>query len=95
MSEGSNSGAVLRSFIERIERLEEEKRGLTQDIGDIYREAKGNGFDPKIMREIVRERRMKSADREEREALLEVYRAALGDYVDTPLGGAAMQRAGA
>lgn len=92
---GGNSAQVLRSFVERIERLDEEKRGITQDIGDIYREAKGAGFEPKVMRIIVRDRRMKAAEREEREALLEAYRAALGDYVGTPLGGAAMERAGA
>lgn len=92
---GGNSAEVLRSYIERIERLENEKRALVGDIAEIYKEAKGAGFEPKIMREIVRERRMNAADREEREALLETYRAALGLYADTPLGGAAMQRAGA
>lgn len=90
---GSNSAAVLRSYIERVERLEEEKRALVADIAEIYKEAKGNGFEPKIMRIIVRDRRMKAADRAERDALLDTYRAALGDYVSTPLGDAAMRAA--
>ena len=68
----------LRSFIERIERLEEEKAGLTADIREVYAEAKGTGFDSKVMRQIVRLRRMDSADRQEQEALLEVYRRAIG-----------------
>jgi uncharacterized protein (UPF0335 family) len=68
----------LRSFLERIERLEEEKAGLTADIREIYAEAKGGGFDTKVMRQIVRLRKMDSADRQEQEALLEVYRRAIG-----------------
>jgi uncharacterized protein (UPF0335 family) len=68
----------LRSFLERIERLEEEKAGLTADIREIYAEAKGSGFDTKVMRQIVRLRKMDSADRQEQEALLEVYRRAIG-----------------
>ena len=68
----------LRSFIERIERLEEEKAGLTADIREVYAEAKGTGFDSKVMRQIIRLRRMDSADRQEQEALLDVYRRAIG-----------------
>lgn len=68
----------LRSFIERIERLEEEKAGLTADIREVYAEAKGTGFDSKVMRQIVRLRKMDSADRQEQEALLDVYRRAIG-----------------
>lgn len=68
----------LRSFIERIERLEEEKKGLADDIKEIYAEAKGTGFDTKIMRQIIRLRKMEQADRQEQEALLELYRQALG-----------------
>jgi len=68
----------LRSFIERIERLEEEKAGLTADIREVYAEAKGTGFDGKVMRQIVRLRKMDSADRQEQEALLDVYRRAIG-----------------
>jgi uncharacterized protein (UPF0335 family) len=68
----------LRSFLDRIERLEEEKAGLTADIREVYAEAKGSGFDSKVMRQIVRLRKMDSADRQEQEALLEVYRRAIG-----------------
>ena len=68
----------LRSLIERIERLEEEKAALAGDVREIYAEAKGSGFDTKVMRQIVRLRKMDSADRQEQEALLEVYRRAIG-----------------
>jgi uncharacterized protein (UPF0335 family) len=68
----------LRSFIERIERLEDEKAALAADIREIYGEAKSSGFDGKIMRQIVRLRRMDSAQRAEQEALLDTYRSALG-----------------
>ena len=68
----------LRSFLERIERLEEEKAGLTADIREIYAEAKGGGFDTKVMRQIVRLRKMDDAARQEQEALLDVYRRAIG-----------------
>lgn len=68
----------LRSILDRIERLEEEKAGLTADIREVYAEAKGSGFDSKVMRQIVRLRKMDSADRQEQEALLEVYRRAIG-----------------
>ena len=67
----------LRSFIERVERLEEEKAALTGDIREVYAEAKGVGFDPKIMRQIVRLRKMDSQDRQEQEAILDLYRRAL------------------
>ena len=79
MSEiGGVSGDRLRSFIERIERLEEEKATIAVDIREVYCEAKATGFDPKIMRQIVRLRKMQSDDRQEQEALLEVYKSALG-----------------
>jgi uncharacterized protein (UPF0335 family) len=68
----------LRSFLDRIERLEEEKAGLTADIREVYAEAKGNGFDTKVMRQIVRLRKMDDASRQEQEALLDVYRRAIG-----------------
>ena len=76
---GSGSGAVqLTQFIERIERLEEEKRALMADIKDVYAEAKATGFEPKIMRQVVR---LRSMDREllsEQDTLLSTYRDALG-----------------
>ena len=68
----------LQSFIERIERLEEEKTNLLADIREVYAEARGNGFDPKIMRQIVRLRRMDQAARKETEELLDLYKSALG-----------------
>ena len=68
----------LKSIIDRIERLEEEKKGLSDDIREIYAEAKGNGFDPKILRQIIRLRKMAEADRREQEELLDTYKSALG-----------------
>jgi uncharacterized protein (UPF0335 family) len=68
----------LRLFIERIETLEEEKKGIADDIRDVYAEAKGTGFDTKTMRAIVRLRKMETHVRQESEALLATYKAALG-----------------
>ncbi len=68
----------LRLFIERIERLEEEKKGIADDIKDVYNEAKSNGYDVKTMRSIVRLRKMEKHHREEAEMLLETYKQALG-----------------
>ena len=68
----------LRLLIERIERLEEEKKGIADDIRDVYAEAKAVGYDPKIMRQIVRLRKMKPDDRSEQDMLLETYKSALG-----------------
>ncbi|HQS95004.1 MAG: DUF2312 domain-containing protein [Novosphingobium sp. 16-62-11] len=68
----------LRLLIERIERLEEEKKGIGDDIKDVYSEAKSTGYDAKIMRQIVRLRKMKPDDRREMEAVLETYKNALG-----------------
>ena len=68
----------LRLLIERIERLEEEKKGIADDIRDVYAEAKAVGYDPKIMRQVVRLRKMKPDDRNEMEMVLDTYKAALG-----------------
>jgi uncharacterized protein (UPF0335 family) len=68
----------LRLLIERIERLEEEKKGIADDIKDVYGEAKAVGYDPKIMRQVIRLRKMERHVREETEALLDTYKAALG-----------------
>ena len=79
--EGHNSSATddrLRLLIERIERLEEEKKGIADDIKDVYSEAKAVGYDAKIMRQIVRLRKMKPDDRREMELILDTYKAALG-----------------
>lgn len=89
---GGIAGDRLRSFIERVERLEEEKRALASDIKEVYAEAKGTGFDTKIMRRLVKERRMDKDDLDEQEALLDVYKRALGMLADTPLGEAAVVR---
>lgn len=67
----------LRSLIERIERLEEEKKGISLDIRDIFAEAKAIGFDVKIMRAVIKLRKMDASDRDEQEYLLEAYRKAL------------------
>lgn len=68
----------LRLLIERVERLEEEKKGLSDDIRDVYSEAKAVGYDVKIMRQIVRIRKMKPDDRREMDMVLDTYKAALG-----------------
>ncbi len=68
----------LRLLIERIERLEEEKKGIADDIKDVYSEAKSTGYDAKIMRQIVRLRKLKPDDRREMEAILDTYKNALG-----------------
>lgn len=86
---GHNSGAAeaadadptdnrLRLLIERVERLEEEKKGIGDDIRDVYAEAKAVGYDVKIMRQIVRLRKMKPDDRREMELILDTYKAAVG-----------------
>jgi uncharacterized protein (UPF0335 family) len=78
MSVGNVSADQLRLFIERIERLEEEKKGMGDDVRDVYAEAKSQGYDAKIMRQIVRLRKMTHDDRQEMEAVLDVYKSALG-----------------
>lgn len=75
---GGIAGERLRVFIERVERLEEERAGIAADIRDVYAEAKGVGLDGKIMRQIVRLRRMDTAQRQEEDALLDSYQRALG-----------------
>ena len=78
MSEGNVAADQLRLFIERIERLEEEKKGIADDVKDVYAEAKANGYDTKTMRAIVRLRKLETHTRQEMDALLETYRSALG-----------------
>lgn len=68
----------LRSIVQRIERLEEEKQALAQDIREVYAEAKGAGFDTKILRQVIRLRKLERAERQEQEALIELYQQALG-----------------
>lgn len=80
---GHNSDAInspqLRAFVERIEKMEEDKKALADDIKDIYAEAKGNGFDVKILRKVVAKRRVDRAKRREEEELLDLYMSALGE----------------
>jgi uncharacterized protein (UPF0335 family) len=78
LAEGNVAADELRLLIERIERLEEEKKAIADDVRDVYAEAKARGYDPKTMRAIVRLRRMENHAREEAEALLDTYKAALG-----------------
>ena len=78
MAGGTVSAEQLRLFIERIERLNEEKQGIADDIKDVFAEAKGQGYDVKTMRSIIKLRGMERDARMEQEALLETYKAALG-----------------
>ncbi|MEI8295277.1 MAG: DUF2312 domain-containing protein [Alphaproteobacteria bacterium] len=75
---GGVSVQQLRSFIERVERLEDEKAELAEQIREVLAEAKGEGFDTKVMRQVIRMRRMKREELAEQEALLDLYRQALG-----------------
>lgn len=83
----------LKSLVERIERLEEEKKKTADDIKEVYAEAKANGFDTKILRKVIAIRKKDRHEREEEQAMLDVYMEALGMLADTPLGRAAMEEA--
>jgi uncharacterized protein (UPF0335 family) len=78
MAEGTVAAEELRLLIERIERLEEEKKAIADDVKDVYLEAKSRGYDVKTMRTIIRLRKMEQHARQEADALLETYKAALG-----------------
>lgn len=83
MSEiGHNSGSIsdeaLRQFVDRIERLEEEKKALSADIKDVYSQCKSAGFDTKIVRKVISLRKMEDQEREEMEQIIDLYKAALG-----------------
>lgn len=91
-SNGPIAADQLRLFLERIERLNEEIAGLKADVKDVFSEAKSQGFDPKIMREILKLRAMEPDARREREALIDTYKAALGMLDGTPLGTWAIQK---
>ena len=80
----------LKSIVERIEKLEEERKLLQEDIKDIYTEAKSAGFDTKVLRMVIASRTKDQAEWEEQQALLETYMKALGQLADTPLGKAAL-----
>lgn len=83
----------IKAIVDRIERLEEEKKTITDDIKDVYVEAKGHGFDVAILKSIVKERKQDRQKLAEREAIADTYRAALGMISDLPLGQAAIERA--
>jgi uncharacterized protein (UPF0335 family) len=89
--QGNNN--QLKALIERIEKLEEEKAEIANDIKEVYLEAKSSGFDSKIIKKIIAMRKQDDAKRKEEQALLAVYMDALGMLADTPLGKAAMDRA--
>lgn len=82
MTATPNKGGIaadqLRSIVERIERLEEEKAAIANDIKEVYAEAKGNGFDTKTLRDVIRLRKKDKAERQEHEAILDLYLSALG-----------------
>ena len=80
----------LKSIVERIEKLEEERKLLQEDIKDIYTEAKSAGFDTKVLRMVIASRKKDQSEWEEQQALLEAYMKALGQLADTPLGKAAL-----
>ncbi len=75
---GGLAAGKLKQFVERIERLEEEKAGIAADVKDVYSEAKGEGFDTKIIRKVISLRKKDRQERQEEEELLELYKAALG-----------------
>jgi len=83
----------IKTIVERIEKMEEEKLAITTDISEIYKEAKSNGFDVKTLRKIVALRKKDADKLAEEEAIMDVYMAALGMLADTPLGQASMDRA--
>lgn len=82
----------LRSIVQRIERLEEEKKTISDDIKEVYAEAKANGYDVKVLRKVIALRKRDIDERREEEAIMELYLEALGDLADLPLGQAAVSR---
>jgi len=76
--EQTNAKEELRSIVERVERLEEEKAGLTADISEVYKEAKGRGYDVPTLKTVVRLRKLTSAERQEKDALLDTYLSNIG-----------------
>ena len=89
---GHNSDGKLRSFVDRLKRLEDDKANLMEDMREVIKEAKGEGYDGPTLRRIVRFERMDQNKRREQRDLLEAYLSALGDFADTPLGEAGRPR---
>lgn len=89
---GNNTARDLQSLIERIENMEADKRSISEDIKDVYTEAKGRGYDTAAIKEIIKMRREDAEKRKTREAIVGTYLAALGQLADTPLGKAAIAR---
>lgn len=97
---GHNSGSIagdvrLQSIVRRYEEMDEQIKEMRDDQKEIMAEAKSAGYDCKVLRRLIRERKQDAADLEEQETLLDVYRRALGDFATAPLGVAAMERAAA
>ena len=88
-----SSNNQLKALVERIEKLEEERTVLADDVKSVFSKAKANGFDPKIIKKVLALRKKDASKRAEEQALLSVYMDALGMLADTPLGKAAMDRA--
>jgi uncharacterized protein (UPF0335 family) len=88
------SNGQLKAIVERIERLEDDKKAIAGDIKEVYAEAKANGFDTKILRKVIALRKKEAAVRAEEQSMLEVYMSALGMLADLPLGQAALEREG-
>lgn len=78
-----NTTEQLRIIVDRIERLEEDKSGITSDIKDVYAEAKGNGFDTKVLKQVIKLRKMAADERQEQESILDLYLHALGMVPDS------------
>ena len=83
----------IKALVERIEKLEEEKAAIAEDIKEVYAEAKGNGFDPKIIKKVISLRKQDATKRKEEQALIATYMDALGMLATTPLGAAAIKSA--
>lgn len=84
------SNEQLKSYVDRIERLEEEKSGIAQDIRELYQEAKSSGLDPKIIKKVISLRKKSETDRNQEQAMVDLYMKELGMLADTPLGKAAI-----
>jgi uncharacterized protein (UPF0335 family) len=93
MNVGNNSAEQIKSIVERLERINEEKKALQDDFNDVLKEAKGNGFDAKALRAIVRIRAQDANKLAEQQSILDTYLHALGMLADLPLGRAAIERA--